>query len=156
STNGSPRRISRMGGQKTRTAADFAARARPIDEERRDDPDATTAMKSGRNDISASSSSGLDGSCGGVALAVCRRRRAAETEAIDSIAQGRAFDLQQLRGAGLVAVADPQRPADQIGLQLAQSVVERDGGSLVRKRRSLHGHLRGLRPGAEQDARRYT
>src|SRR5437867_7371788 len=51
--------------------------------------------------------------------------RASQSAARNPIAECRPLDLQQLRVARLVAVADSQRPRDQVRLELAQPIVER-------------------------------
>ena len=50
----------------------------------------------------------------------------AEAELLDAVAQRRPLDVEKFSSLRLVAAADFQRPADQIGLDLAQPVVERD------------------------------
>src|SRR4029077_4705174 len=80
----------------------------------------------------------------------------AEAAAVDAIAKSRALDLQQLRRLRLVAVADFERPENQVGLELAQAVVERDRCGGLRWRRRGNRRIRRVFGGAEHDRRRHA
>src|SRR5437762_2650502 len=80
----------------------------------------------------------------------------AETAPVDAIAQRRPFDLQQLRRLRLIAVADFQRPEDQVRLELAQAIVEGNGCRRPGRKWRAERRIRGLAAGAEQNARRHA
>ena len=66
---------------------------------------------------------------------------------LDAVAQRRALDLQQFGGPRLVAVARLQRPGDQVRLEIAQPIVQRDRrrGALAGDARPAPARVRRLR-----------
>src|SRR5262249_31932045 len=78
----------------------------------------------------------------------------AEAAAVDAIAQGRALDLQQLRGLRFVAAAHLERPENEIRFELPQPIVERHRRRRTGRQRRRQRRIRRLRAGAEQNAGR--
>src|SRR5262245_8098342 len=83
------------------------------------------------------------------------RLGAAEAAAVDAIAERRALDLQEFGGARLGSVAPLPGPPYEIGLEVAQPIVERDRSGLLRQR-GRRRDIRRLGAGAEQNARRHA